>query len=637
MFYLWVISTLVVLAVLGFLANQLYQSLIKKIHVLPIKDLGYENIPAIPLQIAETIDAVYKLSGRSVATYKAKYALSNRFTINGIETTGYEFIYGNNSTHISFDSTHKLARDLEKTAMKMVITNKPVLLKLLKSRIVNEQSVPNRLKRKDIVLQDLSLESPDQLSITLTNYGKIYETSKSDLKRWSATLTDVDIANEEFWATITEYGAPFNLSVLQKVERKTLLAFKEKYSQSWNPEFEKLSKQGLLYAIDMTIFEDFESAQIHGVTRFTPGTCTFLKQNPNTKKLTPISVWISGYEGKHIQCYEFGSCTDGAWLYALQAAKVSITVYGIWLGHVYQLHIVTGALQMTMFKSFSQDHPIYELLAPMSKYLIGFDGVLLLLWEETTPPTSISKAKTFLDLIEKYSINRKIFDDDPLNQLEQNGIKKGDFSSNQDWDQYELVGNQLKFWSATKEYVSAVIENTYSSDQDVKEDKQIQKWIENATSKKEGNIRGISKIETKESLVNLLTSYLYRITIHGAGRFVRIVNPGMIYAGNFPPCLQKKDLPDPKSELSTSELMKYMPNTGTLGGMMSFGSLFCFSAPYESAIPLGGVEQELFFKDGDSSDPRNVALINFRLFLKEFIDTNIDDSEVSQWPRSIET
>ena len=31
--------------------------------------------------------------------------------------------------------------------------------------------------------------------------------------------------------------------------------------------------------------------------------------------------------------------SDPAWLYALQAAKTSITVWGIWLGHVYHWHI----------------------------------------------------------------------------------------------------------------------------------------------------------------------------------------------------------------------------------------------------------------------------------------------------------
>jgi len=46
--------------------------------------------------------------------------------------------------------------------------------------------------------------------------------------------------------------------------------------------------------------------------------------------------------------YSARSASPGAWLYALQAAKTSVTVYGIWLGHVYHWHLVTAAMQMTM-------------------------------------------------------------------------------------------------------------------------------------------------------------------------------------------------------------------------------------------------------------------------------------------------
>ena len=40
--------------------------------------------------------------------------------------------------------------------------------------------------------------------------------------------------------------------------------------------------------------------------------------------------------------------TDSAWIWALLAAKTAITVWGIWIGHVYHWHIVTAAMQMTM-------------------------------------------------------------------------------------------------------------------------------------------------------------------------------------------------------------------------------------------------------------------------------------------------
>ncbi len=61
----------------------------------------------------------------------------------------------------------------------------------------------------------------------------------------------------------------------------------------WKTEWDALEEQGLLYAIDMTIFDGFKPREVDGLTRFTPGTVTLLQQNPDTKDLTPIAVRVS--------------------------------------------------------------------------------------------------------------------------------------------------------------------------------------------------------------------------------------------------------------------------------------------------------------------------------------------------------
>ena len=62
--------------------------------------------------------------------------------------------------------------------------------------------------------------------------------------------------------------------------------------------------------------------------------------------LTPLAVRVVAQD--NAVAYSARSASPGAWLYALQAAKTSVTVYGIWLGHVYHWHLVTAAMQMTM-------------------------------------------------------------------------------------------------------------------------------------------------------------------------------------------------------------------------------------------------------------------------------------------------
>ena len=104
-------------------------------------------------------------------------------------------------------------------------------------------------------------------------------------------------------------------------------------------------------------------------------------------------------------------------------------------------HLVTAAMQMTMFQSLSADNPARRLLEPQSSYLIPFDDVLLLQWSAAAPPTSIATGRQFLELIDRYAEGRGFFDDDPTTQLEQLGLTEADFTVDEPWDQYPIVGD----------------------------------------------------------------------------------------------------------------------------------------------------------------------------------------------------
>ena len=153
------------------------------------------------------------------------------------------------------------------------------------------------------------------------------------------------------------------------------------FGSAWTPALDAAAKAGLLYVIDFRIYETLQPQKVAGIPRFTPSTVTVLVQNPATKALTPELVRVAGGNNEPKVFSRQGSTTASAWVYALQAAKVSVTVFGVWLGHVYQWHIVTAAMVMTMFDNLSANHPVRKLLEPQSSYVIPFDNVLLLAFE----------------------------------------------------------------------------------------------------------------------------------------------------------------------------------------------------------------------------------------------------------------
>jgi hypothetical protein len=384
----------------------------------------------------------------------------------------------------------------------------------------------------------------------------------------------------------------------------------------------------------------FEALQPHltsGAMRFTPSTMTLLTRNPRTKTLTPVAVMVAGYQGRGRKLYSRATATAGAWLYALQAAKVSITVFGVWLGHVYHWHLVTAAMQMTMFNSLPTSHPIYQLVAPQSKYLIPFDDVLLAEWAAVAPPTSVASGLEFLQLANDYAAERSYFDDDPKVTLSRLGLRRSDFSDRTAWDRYPVVEGLLALWDLVAAYVRACVGATYASDAAVGADSALQAWMSAASATDGGNVRGLPPLNGRSALQRVLTSLLYRITAHGIARLQSTSNPALTFVANFPHCLQRTDIPGPRTRISTRSLLTYLPNAETIGESINFYFTFAFSTPYEPFIPLGGTNTELFFPGGPR-EPRNRALIALRNGLASFMGSyQPDPPQRFQWPRNIET
>ncbi len=600
---------------------------------LPVKLLfGFDQVPAIPFDLEELIETLVLLSQRAKATEQAKNGLTNVYEIKGHKANSYSYLFGQTGTQPDEEARKKLLDSLRNLGPLGIFKHK-----LTEKHLTDSEFGSVSQNSDDLTL--LSLDHPDQYAMSWTNYFDLHDEYKEEyLAAYSKTLTDREAANKAFFPMLAENGLAINLRITEKIGKEKALGLKADLGSDWTDEMQHLADKDLLYAIDFRdTFNDFGPEMLHNSTHFTPSTLMLLRQDATTKDLTPFAIQVSGQNGTGKQFYHADKTKDGAWLYAMQAVKVSTTVYGIWLGHVYHWHIVTAAMQMCMLNNFDNDHPIYKLLAPHSEYLIAFDDALLLLWKNTAPPTSIASSKLFLQLCNNFATGRNFFDDDPKHSLANLGITFEDFTVNEHWDKYPIIKQQLQIWDATERYVKVFVEQSYKTNDDVKNDTQLQAWIKDSASPDEGNIKGLPTMDTKAALKQVLTSYLYRITMHGCSRMNKAANPALTFVGNFPPTLHKSDIPGPNANISTEELLEYMPLTGTIGRMMTFFFTFIFSAPYKPFIPIGGMDVNLPF--GNSlSDPRNEAAVRFREDIAEFIQQFDTDSPiVHQWPASVET
>jgi hypothetical protein len=564
---------------------------------------GTTNLPAIPIQLSALPDTAFKLLTRARQMEQAIDALATRWTIGGVTANAYRFM-GMEDSDAKVRAVDPYTRSV--------------------------------------------LETPDQFALSWTTLGGIEENAtKNWLNGFVASLSSAEDATWQFWPTIAKYGAVFNLIILQRVDPGDS-SYRNQLGPAWTAQMQAVWQAGNLYAIDMTFFAQFDSHVVNFVDRFTPGTLTFLERTPATRAINPFAICVSDSHGASVW-FRTG---DPAWIYALQAAKASITVWGIWIGHVYHWHIVTAAMQMTMFQNLDAQHPVSQVFGRQSDYLIGFDEFLLLDWS-VAPPTSVTTGTQFLQMIDAFAAGRNFFDDDPLDTITRLKLREEDFGEG--WADYPVVRNLFALYRSTNTYVTQVVTAFYGDEAAVASDTALQNWISASADPGGGNVRGLPRMTTRAALIKVLASLIYRVTAHGCGRLNQTANPVLSFTANFPPCLQNKTIPPanttfvfnagPNPPPGTASLAGYLPNTGTIGEMVTFLFTFSFSPPYVPFIPLTGVDaQPPFTGSAGEVAMCEAALSQFRADLENFISQYAADygvqgapAQIHQWPLNIET
>ena len=611
------------------------------------------NGPALPRPqgdegLEEVIDTVGTLIARNQNLIQAKDGLSIEYTLRGITTTAERFLYGGEDqvegaallrallTYVEAFLSRLFPDNAHRDRIASAFSEFRGTLELRAARpfVKRPRTDASPASSGADDYSTFSLETPDQFTIGWTTFQDLFRRGYPHVDEYVQALTDPEAATRQFWPMIRSTALPFDLFVLRKLNGATVADYRTNFGTGWLAQYDDLLSAANLYGIDMTVFSGLAPESLSDNTvRFTPNTMVLLTMD-GKKNLTPIAVYVADPQDvNNAQTY---TSTSPAWIYALIAVKTSMTVYGIWLGHVYTQHLVTAAMIMTGVNTLPPTNIIYQLLAPQSNYIVAFDLVLLLAWSSLSPPTSISDTGKFLSLCNAFSARHDFFFTDPANMLAT--LNPDDFTdpaiNNEAWNLYPNVQVAQKIWAMVAAYVNAVVDAGYANDAAVTADRDLASWIGSASTI--GNVAGLPKMNSKAALKAVVTSVLYRITYHGMGRLRNVGAPVPPFAPNYPPCLQSTTIPDPSTPLSTADLLKYLPNIGTLGSLITFYYIFAYNAPNVPLVPYKGPEDELFF-DQSKYPAANQALIDFRKEIVGFISSFQPDwVQTGQWPRNIE-
>lgn len=615
--------------------------------------------PALPRPegaagFAEMADMLDKLAARAQYLIQVEDGLSLEYTLNGITAAGERFLLGTEAqvqeaadlrgvlviVESFLNRTGMAAAGAEVIADAFAaLRGKIEALLEIRRRILPPPARPS-VAAPPAAAADYSafaFEDLAQFAMAWSSYGDALREGYPQVDAYARAAADPDEATRQFWPTLNRHALPYNLLVLRKLSAASVEPFRTNFGAAWLPAYDQHLLAGTLYGIDLTLFADLEPATLeNGTVRFTPSAMALLTMDDRT--LSPVAVYVA--DPQRIANAQVYTPQSPAWIYALMAVKTSLTVYGIWIGHVYTLHLVTAAMQMAALNRLPADHVIHRLLAPHSHYTIAFDLVLLLGWTKLAPPTSISDAGKFLTLCDRFSSTHDFFSADPRTALAELNLDVQDFTDpagGQPWNLYPNVQVMLQLWGVTETYVGAVVRESYPSEGSVRDDADLAAWIAEASAADGGNVAGLPRMDAIDALIAVATSVLYRIVFHGLSRLKKSSTPELSFSPNYPPCLQSTVIPSAGTPVSAADLLKtYLPKTGTLGGMVSFYGTFAHSAPYVPMVPDKGPRDELFF-DEQRCPKANQALIDFRGEIEKIVrQLQPDWVQVGQWPRNIE-
>ncbi len=243
-------------------------------HHLPLRKLGFDHVPAVPVDLPGMADTLVRLGVKTKQYEQALQGLSRTYAIRGTTARAYTFLYGNETP----DAKRAAARERLRGFLRR---NPPEIHADLAAEKLGE--FDEELPRHD--LTTVSLDDPRQWSMSWTTLPDVYSIGLPQLDESAATVdvAQPEAATEGFFPTIARYGRSYNLFLPQKVAGADAGTWRDLFGAAWTPALDAAAEAGRLYVIDLRIYETLEAQQVAGAPRFTPSTVTVLAQDAVTK------------------------------------------------------------------------------------------------------------------------------------------------------------------------------------------------------------------------------------------------------------------------------------------------------------------------------------------------------------------
>lgn len=279
---------------------------------------------------------------------------------------------------------------------------------------------------------------------------------------------------------------------------------------------------GNIYIIDHVILEEISCGKYQDKQLSLPVPMCMLYLLPNDQ-LVPIAIQLGQMPGPDFPIWTPND-KDEDWLLAKMWFKNGDVQVSQFRTHLFLGHLINESFQVALNRNFSPCHPVFKMMREHFDFIIcnnvlARSKLIIPDGAADLAMTTGQGSKGMIELVEKSFKNFQYKDLDFPADIESRGVEK--------LPNYLFRDDALRLWTALSDYVKEMMNLYYKSDQDVKEDWELQSFVKDLAengfkSETDGKDIGMpTSLGTIEDLLTLLKRFLFATVVgHSYANFL---------------------------------------------------------------------------------------------------------------------